>query len=72
MEVILLTTLFSVLFAILFLLLFLKVRQDPDACADQDALLPFRDDDIDPASLPLSKSSTHPTQTSEKIHERTQ
>ncbi len=45
MEVIVLTTLFSVLFAALFLLLFLRTRQNSDSCADQDALIPFRDDD---------------------------
>jgi len=45
MEVIFLTTLFSVLFAVLFLLLFLRVRQNGDSCADQDALLPFLDEE---------------------------
>jgi len=44
MEVLFLTTLFSVLFAILFLLFFLRARQKSESCAQQDALLPFRDD----------------------------
>ncbi len=47
MEVIFLTTLFSVVFAILFLLFFLRMRQNQDSCADQDALLPFRDDELE-------------------------
>jgi len=46
MEVLFLTTLFSVVFAILFLLFFLRMRQS-DSCADQDALLPFRDDELE-------------------------
>ena len=46
MEVIVLTTLFSVLFAIFFLMLFVKMRQNPDSCADQDALIPFRGDEL--------------------------
>ena len=60
MEVIFLTTLFSVLFAILFLLFFLRVRQDPDSCADRDALLPFLDDDPDPTrNHSRDSESTH-------------
>lgn len=47
MDVLFLTTLFSVVFAILFLLFFLRMRQNEDSCADQDALLPFRDDELD-------------------------
>lgn len=47
MEVIFLTTLFSVVFAILFLLFFLRMRQNEDSCADQDALLPFQDGELD-------------------------
>ncbi|MDF1863009.1 MAG: hypothetical protein P1U87_22520, partial [Verrucomicrobiales bacterium] len=43
-----LTTFFSIFFAILFLLLFLRVRQNGDSCADQDALIPFRDDELAP------------------------
>ena len=46
MEVIVLTTLFSIIFAVLFLLLFLRLRQTQDSCAEQDALLPFRDDEL--------------------------
>jgi len=44
MEVIFLTTLFSIVFAIFFLLLFLRVRQKGDSCADQDSLIPFRNE----------------------------
>lgn len=58
MEVILLTTLFSILFAILFLLLFIRVRQDEGSCADQDALLPFTDDEI---GAPASKTAAPAT-----------
>lgn len=47
MDVLFLTTLLSVVFAILFLLFFLRMRQNEDSCADQDALLPFRDDELD-------------------------
>lgn len=46
MEIIFLTTLFSVFFAALFLLLFFSVRKNRDSCADQDALIPFRDDEV--------------------------
>lgn len=63
MEVIVLTTFFSVLFAILFLLFFLRVRQNGDACADQDALLPLLDEDPLPTP-PSSQESTeanHPS-----------
>jgi len=52
MEVLFLTTLFSVLFAIFFLALFLRTRQGGRSCADQDALLPFRDE---APTVPLSK-----------------
>jgi hypothetical protein len=55
MEVLFLTTLFSVLFAILFLALFLRSRQDGRSCSDQDALLPFRDEPVDP-TLPHKKT----------------
>ncbi len=44
MEVLYLTTLFSVVFATLFLALFFRSRQGGRSCADQDALLPFRDE----------------------------
>ncbi|MEM9282635.1 MAG: hypothetical protein AAGA96_12475 [Verrucomicrobiota bacterium] len=59
MEVIVLTTLFSVLFAVLFLLLFLRSRQHAESCADQDALLPFKDD---PAGAPsrVNDTPSHP------------
>ncbi len=49
MEVLFLTTLFSVVFATLFLALFFRSRQGGRSCADQDALLPFRDE----PSIPL-------------------
>jgi len=61
MQVILLTTLFSVLFAILFLLLFLRVRQNRESCADQDALIPFRDDARPGTSLSHSPPETEST-----------
>lgn len=61
MEVIVLTTFFSVLFAILFLLLFFRVRQNGDSCADQDALLPFLDDEPETAPrATISDSSPSP------------
>lgn len=56
MEVIFLTTLFSILFAVLFLLLFLRVRQNGDSCADQDALLPLIDHE--PTGVPETRSSS--------------
>jgi len=61
MEVIVLTTLFSVLFAALFLLLFTRTRQNSDSCADQDALIPFRDDDANfvPAKPPQRAEETN-------------
>ncbi|MDF1657717.1 MAG: hypothetical protein P1U58_08895 [Verrucomicrobiales bacterium] len=58
MEVIFLTTLFSVVFAILFLLFFLRMRQNEDSCADQDALLPFRDGELDGAIAEPTPLST--------------
>lgn len=65
MEVIFLTTLFSVVFAILFLLFFLRMRQNEDSCADQDALIPFRDGELDsptakPAPLSTDQKPAHP------------
>jgi hypothetical protein len=54
MEVIVLTTFFSIFFAVLFLLLFLRVRQNGDSCADQDALIPFRDDELKPPTANLA------------------
>jgi hypothetical protein len=58
MEVIFLTTLFSVVFAILFLLFFLRMRQNEDSCADQDALLPFRDGELDDTTVKPAPLST--------------
>lgn len=68
MEVIFLTTLFSVLFAVLFLLLFFRVRQNGESCADQDALLPFLDEE--PAPAPLR--ATGKTETPETLSSLTE
>jgi hypothetical protein len=63
MEVILLTTFFSILFAVLFLLLFLRMRQNTDSCADQDALLPFYDEEIPPGrAVAAANDSTNAKQ----------
>ncbi len=56
MEVLFLTTLFSVVFATFFLALFFRSRQGGRSCADQDALLPFRDE----ATQPLPPSQRQP------------
>ncbi|MDF1825283.1 MAG: hypothetical protein P1U68_11615 [Verrucomicrobiales bacterium] len=58
MEVIFLTTLFSVVFAILFLLFFLRMRQNEDSCADQDALLPFKGDELEVTTVDPTNLST--------------
>lgn len=61
MEVLILTTLFSVVFAIFFLLLFFSSRQNRQSCSDQDALIPFRSDQlIVPAAAKPGQSDLPP------------
>lgn len=67
MEVIVLTTLFSIFFALLFLLFFVRVRQNGDSCADQDALIPFRDDEmVAPANRPVTPTLSNAKNTKQQ------